>query len=198
MSLKIVIAIVCGLVLGRFVTHIELDNIIDNILNIGLYVLLFFVGMDIGRSQNLFNDLKALGLKIFIIPVCIAIGSIAGSAAVGLLMGMPFNESAAVGAGFGWYSLSGVILSKTGGAQIGALAFITNVLREVLAIVLIPVVAKKIGFIEAIAPAGATAMDTTLPVISKSTNGKVGLISFITGVVLSAMVPFLVPLLSAI
>jgi len=73
------------------------------------------------------------------------------------------------------------------------LAFITNVCREIIAIIIIPIIAKYIGKLESIAPAGATAMDTTLPIISKATDGNVAVISFITGVSLSLLVPILVP-----
>jgi uncharacterized membrane protein YbjE (DUF340 family) len=67
--------------------------------------------------------------------------------------------------------------------------------REVLAILCIPFIAKYIGDLEAIAPAGATAMDTTLPIISRNTNAKAVIISFITGIILSLLVPVIVPII---
>jgi uncharacterized membrane protein YbjE (DUF340 family) len=127
----------------------------------------------------------------------VALGSIAGSVLGGFVLGLPINESSAIGAGFGWYSLSAIVLSKYS-AEVGALAFITNVCREVFALVSIPYIARYIGKLEAIAPAGATAMDTSLPIISKATDANTAVISFITGVVLSTLVPILVPILISI
>ena len=99
------------------------------------------------------------------------------------------------GARFGWYSLSGVILAKLHSTHIGALAFLTNIGRELLAICIIPPVAARFGNLAAIAPGGATAMDTTLPIIARATDGETALLAFTTGVLLSALVPMFVPFL---
>jgi len=97
----------------------------------------------------------------------IIIGSIGGSMFAGFLLKLPLNESGAVGAGFGWYTLSSMMLASYS-TELSTLAFISNVVREILALISIPIIAKYIGDIESIAPAGATAMDTSLPIISKS------------------------------
>ena len=59
-----------------------------------------------------------------------------------------------------------------------------------MALIIIPLIAKYAGKLESIAPAGATAMDTALPVISKSTDANTAIISIITGISLSILVPF--------
>ena len=197
MSLSIILTVVVGILSGLFLFPAAFSEHISLIIDIGLCLLLFFVGMDIGRNKEILNQIKSKGYKILLVPFGIALGSIVGSVLGGFALGLPINESSAIGAGFGWYSLSAIELSKYS-AETGALAFITNVCREVIALVSIPYIAKYIGKLEAIAPAGATAMDTSLPVISKSTDGNTAVISFITGVVLSSLVPILVPLLIAI
>ena len=197
MSLSIILTVVAGILSGLFLFPAAFSEHISLIIDIGLCLLLFFVGMDIGRNKEILNQIKSKGYKILLVPFGIALGSIVGSVLGGFALGLPINESSAIGAGFGWYSLSAIELSKYS-AETGALAFITNVCREVIALVSIPYIAKYIGKLEAIAPAGATAMDTSLPVISKSTDGNTAVISFITGVVLSSLVPILVPLLIAI
>lgn len=93
-----------------------------------------------------------------------------------------------------WYSLSAIMITPYS-KELSVLAFLTNVCREVFAIVLIPLVAKYIGSEEAIAPSGATAMDTTLPIISKATDARTAIIAFITGFILTLSVPILVTLL---
>lgn len=194
MTIRILAAVLLGLVVGFFIFPGALIEHIGLLIDIGLGVLLFFVGIDIGRQKEVFSKIKQMGFKIMLIPIMIGLGSIIGAVVGGLLIKMPYNEAAAVGAGFGWYSLSAIELSKHS-AQLGTLAFVTNVSREIIALLSIPLIAKYIGKLECIAPAGATAMDTTLPIISSSTDGSVALISFVTGVVLSSMVPILVPLM---
>ncbi|MPN28524.1 Lysine exporter LysO [bioreactor metagenome] len=84
------------------------------------------------------------------------------------------------------------MLKELGGEALGAIAFLTNVFREIFAVILIPILAKRLNTYSAIAPAGATSMDTTLPLVSKATNPEVAVISFINGVIMSSLVPVLV------
>jgi len=170
---------------------------LDPIVTIGLCILLFFVGIDIGRNKNLIRELKEHGWRMLALPLSVALGSIVGSILVGLLLRIPLNFSGAIGAGFGWYTLSAVILTKLD-AQMGALAFLTNVFREVMAMILIPLIAEKMGKVVAIAPGGATSMDTTLPIITRSAGPEYAVMAFVSGAVLSALVPFLVPLMVSI
>ncbi|AOY77008.1 lysine exporter LysO family protein [Clostridium formicaceticum] len=194
MTFKIMLSVVLGILLGIWIFPQGIEVYMGTMIDIGLCLLLFFVGMDIGKQGDLFNKIKKIGFKVLWVPFMIAVGSITGTILGGILLRIPMNEAAAIGAGFGWYSLSAIELSKHS-AELGALAFITNVSREVIAIISIPFIARYIGKLEAIAPAGATAMDTTLPIIAKSTDGNTAMISFLTGVVLSSLVPILVPAL---
>ncbi|AOT72864.1 lysine exporter LysO family protein [Geosporobacter ferrireducens] len=194
MTVRIMLSVLLGVLFGLFFFPDQYLGLIGHIIDIGLCALLFFVGIDIGRNKDIIPKIMANGIKIFLVPLMIALGSIIGSIAGGFLLGIPFYEAGAIGAGFGWYSLSAIELSKYS-AETGALAFITNISREVIALISIPFIAKYIGKLESIAPAGATAMDTSLPVISNATNGNTAVISFITGLTLSALVPVLVPLL---
>lgn len=67
--------------------------------------------------------------------------------------------------------------------------------REIIALLSIPIIAKKLSYLTAIAPAGAASMDSTLPVIAEATDPETVVISFVNGAVLSSLVPILVPLL---
>lgn len=192
MTFKIILAVIVGAVVGVFVPD-SFYGATDVLLTIGLCLLLFFVGIDIGKNKNVFADIKNSGRLFFLIPIGVTIGSLLGAIGVGFLLGYPINESGAIGSGMGWYTLSSIIIAPYS-SELSVLAFLTNVVREILAIALIPVIAKYIGFNEAIAPSGATAMDTTLPIISRNTNGETAILSFSTGLILSTMVPILVPL----
>ncbi|QXM06539.1 lysine exporter LysO family protein [Crassaminicella indica] len=194
MSFKIIASVGLGIIFGHLFLSQELLQYTNIIIDIGLCILLFFVGIDIGRNKKAFSKIKNMGFKILLIPLMIGIGSILGSIIGGFLLNLPVNESSAVGAGFGWYTLSSMMLMQYS-SELSALAFISNVSREIIALISIPFVSKYIGDLEAIAPAGATAMDTSLPIISNATNSKAAIIAFITGVILSSSVPILVPIL---
>jgi len=194
MTIKIVFSVIAGIGVGYFLLPNSIFQYTDIIIDIGLCLLLFFVGIDIGRNKEVFSKIKKTGFKVLLIPFMIIIGSIGGSMFAGFLLKLPLNESGAVGAGFGWYTLSSMMLASYS-TELSTLAFISNVVREILALISIPIIAKYIGDIESIAPAGATAMDTSLPIISKSTNPHTAIIAFITGVILSTAVPILVPII---
>jgi uncharacterized membrane protein YbjE (DUF340 family) len=196
MIVAIIVVIIAGMLSGYFTELEYLVANLDFISTAALAILLLGVGIDLGANNQVIDKLKQLGWKVLLVPLLIAIGSIGGTIIIGLVIDLSLNESSAIGAGFGWYSLSGVLLTKIYSADLGVLAFLTNVFRELFAIMLIPIVAKWDNKMIVVAPGGATTMDTTLPLISKSAAHKeVVAIAFISGVVLSSMVPILVPLL---
>ncbi|SKC69612.1 lysine exporter LysO family protein [Maledivibacter halophilus] len=194
MTIHILISIVVGIVFGYFIAPEMVVQNIDFIIDFGLCLLLFFVGIDIGKNKDTFNNIKKYGLKILLIPITVVLGTLFGSVLASFFLKLSLFESVAVGAGLGWYSLSAIELSKYS-AELGTIAFLANVSREVIALILIPIIAKKIGHIETIAAAGAPSMDTLLPVITKATNSSIAILAFFSGVVLSMLVPILVPLI---
>lgn len=194
MSFSIFLIVSLGMGIGYFLfpgaTFTNLDFVID----LGLMLLLFFVGIDMGREKGIFKSIRKLGLKILLIPIAVIIGSIIGGMVAGLFIDLPYNEAGAVASGLGWYTLSSMMLSSYS-PELSTLAFLSNVTRELLALLLIPLVAKYIGKYETIAPSGATAMDTCLPMISKSTDGEIAIIAFVSGVICTAIVPIILPII---
>ncbi len=194
MTWIVIITVTLGVVSGIYLPYNMIVKL-EPLTTLALGLLLIGIGIDLGSDKNTWQNLKKLGWRILYIPVAIAIGSIIGTSLSGFLIGIPLNEAAAIGAGFGWYSLSGVLLTKIYHVETGTLAFLTNVFREIIALLIIPIVAQRLGFLAGIAPGGATAMDTTLPLIAKSTDSDTAAIAFVSGLVLSTLVPILVPLL---
>ncbi len=194
MTTKILLSVGVGILGGILYRNNMVIENLNSLIDLGLCMLLFFVGMDIGKNKEILNDLKKTGLKICLLPLSIVAGTLAGGVIASFFTDLSLIESSAVSAGLGWYSLSAIELSKHS-AELGSIAFLSNVFREVLAIILIPFIGRYIGHHETIAAAGATSMDTLLPIITKSTNSSVAVISFFTGVVLSSLVPILVPLI---
>jgi uncharacterized membrane protein YbjE (DUF340 family) len=92
----------------------------------------------------------------------------------------------------GWYSLSGVLITDLAGADAGTMAFLSNLMREIISFIIIPPIAVHLNHYTAIAPAGATSEDTTLPVLIKYTNTEIVIVAVINGVICSALVPVLI------
>lgn len=186
-------ALLLGVICGLNVP----DNIIVSMLSensdIILYILMFSVGISIGMQDGIFRKLKDYNIKIFIIPLGIIIGSTLGGLVCSLLLNVPVFKGMAVADGMGWYSLSGVTVGKLGGAELGSIAFMSNLMREIFSFMLIPFLAK-LGPFCCIASAGATSEDTTLPIILKYTNEETVVLSVINGAVCSFFVPILISL----
>ena len=186
-------AVIVGILLGYFTkSYINFD--ISLLIQFGLYLLLFFIGIDIGKNDNILNDLKKLNKKVLFLPFITIISSLAGGAVASILLSLSVGESVAISAGMGWYSFSAIELSKIS-VELGGIAFLSNIFRELLAIFLIPVIAKKIGSFESVSVAGATAMDSVLPIINRSNPAEISIISFYSGLVISIIVPILIPIL---
>lgn len=193
MSIAILVVLVLGIGAG-FVLPENISAFIDSASSYMLLVLLFSVGIDMGLNKEVFTRIKELGFKILLIPVGVIIGSFCGGAITSFLVNLSLKESLAISAGLGWYSLSGIMITEAGNPVAGTIAFLSNVFREMLTFIIVPFIASHLNYYCAIAPAGATAMDTTLGIISRNTNATVAVLSFVSGVICTLLVPVLVPL----
>ena len=190
--LGIIISVIIGILGGLFFKNGFILENVDSFISLGLFLLLFFVGMDIGNNNEVFNQLKNMSKKILLLPIITILGSLIGGAIASYFISLSLGESIAISSGMGWYSFSAIELSKIN-AHLGGVAFLSNVLREFSAILFIPFIAKKIGSYESVATAGATAMDSVLTVINKSNPPDVAIIAFYSGLVITIIVPILVP-----
>lgn len=173
----------------------QADRTVGMVIKIGLCILLFFIGLDLGTDGTAPDNFKKVGLRIFLMPAAVIAGTFAGGALISLALPLTFRECMMIGAGFGWYTLAPGIIMENGYLVAGAVSFMHNVMRELFSIILIPLVAQKIGFVETIGLAGSPDMDVCLPIVERATNGKTAVYSFVTGAVLSMLVPVLVPLI---
>jgi uncharacterized membrane protein YbjE (DUF340 family) len=193
MTKKILIALALGILSGYLAAP---DSVYENtglLMDIGLCLLLFFVGLDLGSNKDIFKNLKNLGFRILIVPAGTILGSLAGGIVCSLIFDINIFGALAIASGMSWYTLSAIIITPIS-SELGTIAFLSNVFREVLAFVAIPFIAKNIGYLETIAAGAAISMDTGLPMVTKNTNSEVAVISFISGVILSLAVTVLVPI----
>ena len=170
LTFLIVIAVVLGMLAGRFVLPAAVTAHCGTVINFGLYLLLF---------------------------MAVCAGSLAFAALAGLFLPLGVKDSMAAASGLGWYSLAPTLLAPYS-LSVSAVAFLSNVMREIFAIITIPIVAKYVGYVECASLPGAAAMDTVLPVVVGATHERITIYSFTSGVVLSLAVPLLVPAIVAL
>lgn len=182
---------------GCFFGYLFLDtgvkDTLDLILMSALDVMIFIAGIEIGSNRGILKRICNVhsALLALAIPLAVACGSICGALLLGHIAGLSAYDSLLVGGGLGWYSFSSVVISAMYSTEIGTVAFLANMMREISGFFLIPLLVRVHKFL-ALAPSGAATMDSGLPVVIKYTNLHVGMYSFINGLVLTLIVPVLI------
>ena len=197
MTVCIVTSVAAGIAAGYLILPDSFIEITGSIIVVGLCLLLFFVGVDIGLEGTIIRSFREAGWRIVIFPFAVIAGTFIGATAASLVLPVGLRDSLCVGAGFGWYTLAPAMLADYS-LKVSALSFMHNVMREMIAILIIPTVARKVGYIECTSLPGAAAMDICLPIVEGATRGDIAVYSFVTGAVLSAAVPVMVSFLAGI
>lgn len=164
-------------------------------IDILLCILLGSVGFDLGLEGNIISKFRSIGLRIFLMPLSIIIGTFAAGIIYGLFSPYSMKESVAIFGGMGWYSFSPVVIMEAGYISASAVSFLHNILREVFSLMFIPLVADKIGYFEAVSMPGSPGMDCCLPSVKRSTNGEMVLYSLFSGILISVLIPVWMPLI---
>ncbi|MDD6042645.1 MAG: lysine exporter LysO family protein [Eubacteriaceae bacterium] len=199
MTVIILVTVILGMVTGYFlvqkgiISYDRLSDIAGTIIRFGLCGLLFLVGMDIGQEESLIEEIKKSGLRIMVFPFMTIMGTLLGCIVIGLILPTSILETVTVGAGLAWYSFAPVVILDSGYVTLSAISFLYNVFRELTSLLLIPIVAKRVGYIEAVSLPASGAMDVCLPVAVRSTRPGMVVYSCTVGIVSSIAVPILVP-----
>ena len=189
-SLVIVAFFVAGCVVGLFAPF---DLTGSRVSAYVLYALMFCVGITLGNDRTLAGRVRRLDPRLALLPVATAVGTLAGAAlAAPLLAEWSLTDSLAVGAGFGYYSLSSIFIADFRGAELATIALLCNVMREIFTLLAAPLVARWCGPLAAVSIGGATTFDTTLPIITQAAGRPYAVVSVFHGCVLDFSVPFLV------
>ena len=137
--------------------------------------------------------LRQQQLRIALIPVGTIVGTLIGSAVISLFIaGMRVTDAMAIGSGLGYYSLSSIFITEAKGAEMGTIALTANIAREIIALLLAPLLVRYFGKLALVAAGGATTADTTLPIITKFSGKEYVVIAIFHGIVCDFSVPFLV------
>ncbi len=158
-----------------------------------LYALMFLVGVSIGADHRSLSLIREGGFRLFLIPVATISGTFAGVLLMAnFIGGVSLREGLAVGAGFGYYSLSSIMITQMHSEALGVVALLSNVIREIITLVMAPLMVLWFGKLAPISAAGATSMDTTLPIITSAAGKEFAIIALFHGIVLTILVPLLV------
>ena len=130
---------------------------------------------------------------IITVLICALLFLLDGAAAASLLFAdRPLTDCLAVASGFGYYSLSSIFITEYRGSELGTVALLANISREIITLLMAPILVKWFGRLAPISAGGATTMDTTLPVILKTSGSSFVVLSVFHGFVVDFSVPFLV------
>ncbi|MCD7984568.1 MAG: lysine exporter LysO family protein [Desulfovibrio sp.] len=155
-----------------------------------LWLLMGLVGLSIGSDRRLGEILRTLRPRVLLAPLATTVGTFAGVAAASLFLAYSLADCLAVGAGFAYYSLSSIFITQYKGAELGTVALLSNILREILTLVGTPLLVRLLGPLAPISCGGASTMDTTLPIIARYAGRDWIFISIVHAMVLDFSVPF--------
>ena len=157
--------------------------------------LMMCVGISVGNDPQTLKNFRSLNPRLVFLPVMTILGTLAGTAVVSLLLThRSLTDCLAIGSGFGYYSLSSIFITEYRGAELGTIALLANISRELLTLLAAPLLARWFGPLAPISAGGATTMDTTLPVITRVSGQEFVVVSIFHGFVTDFSVPFLVTL----
>ncbi|MGM8849486.1 lysine exporter LysO family protein [Salinicola halophyticus] len=194
-SLQLAGVVLLGVCLGAGAQTLgwHLAPLAETLATWALYALLFLIGCQLrnsglGLRQILLNR---LGLAI---AVTVFVSSMLAGLIAAPLLQLPWNEGMALASGFGWYSLSGILIGDQLGPVLGGAAFFNDLARELLAFLLVPLFIRRTMPL-AIGYAGATSMDVSLPVIQQYGGITCVPLAIVSGFLLSLLSPPLILLL---
>ena len=191
-SLIIVAFFILGIIAG-YTGLLSINTGEINLSLIALCLLMLGVGIGVGKDLNALCGLRTMNRWLLALPLLTISGTLAGCALISLL----FPERAlydilAVGSGFGYYSLSSIFITQYRGPELGTLALLANIAREIITLLGAPLIAYLCGPLAPITAGGATSMDTTLPVITSVSGRQFAILSIYHGFVVDFSVPILV------
>ncbi|MGF1725544.1 lysine exporter LysO family protein [Photobacterium nomapromontoriensis] len=187
-SVKLIFVVAGGLIVG-LMSGIDLSWV-EQASEIILLILLFLIGIQLRNSGMTLKQIL-LNKKGMMIALAIIATSLPGGLVAAWILEIPLNHGLAMASGFGWYSLAGILIGDSLGPVMGGVAFLNELMRELLALTMIPLIITRYPS-TAIGYAGATAMDFTLPVIQTCGGIRCVPIAIVSGFILSILVPILI------
>ena len=161
-----------------------------------LYALMLQVGISIGSNKNLKQIVRQIRLKMLVIPLATIIGTLLFSALASLLLSRwSVFECMAVGSGFAYYSLSSILITQFKepsiglqlATELGTIALLSNIIREMMALLGSPLIEKYFGKLAPISAAGVNSMDVVLPAITRYSGKEMIPVAILHGILSSVV-----------
>lgn len=191
-SLIIVGFFILGIIFG-LTGWLHIDDFGFDVSFTALAMLMFCVGISVGSDFSALKSLRTQSRTLLFLPLITIIGTLAGCAAVSLAFPhRSLTDMLAIGSGFGYYSLSSIFITEYRGPELGTVALLANIAREIITLLGAPILYKWFGPLAPISSGGATSMDTTLPIITSVSGKEFVVLSIYHGFVVDFSVPFLV------
>lgn len=166
-----------------------------------LYALMLQIGISIGHSNKLKEMKRQLHWSTLCLPLMTIVGTLLFSALAGILLSdWSITDCLAVGSGFGYYSLSSLLIvdlkapfiGTDKALQLGTIALLANIIREMTCLIGTPFFARYFGKYAPITVAGVTSMDVCLPIIRETSGNAMVPIALLHGICLEITVPIMV------
>lgn len=188
----------CGSVLAGFLLGLSQWAPLRHASTISEYALmlmLLLVGIQLRSSGMTLRQItiNRRGMLVALVSLCSAL---VGGVIAALLLDLPIKTGLALASGFGWYSLSGILMSESFGPVIGSAAFFNDLLRELITIMLIPLLITRQRSMT-LGLSGATSMDFTLPILQRTGGMEIVPAAIVHGFIMSLLAPILIALFSA-
>lgn len=177
----------------------EVFNYFDTALHVStwnlLLIFMFLIGLDLAYSPL---DRSWLNWKILLVPIACIIGSILGAIAISFILNdMHIKDLIMLSQGYGFYSMTGIVVTELKNAHLGSIALINDLFREIFSIVFMYLIGWRYPR-SAISAAGATAMDVTLPMVKQACGNDFIPHAMVSGFVLSVLAPIAISVLAAL
>ena len=166
-----------------------------------LYFLMILIGINLGGNQDFKGFFSQLSPKMLLVPAATISGTVLFSAIGGFLLSK-WNafDCMAVGSGFAYYSVSSILITQLKTAslgvqlatELGTIALLSNIFREIFALIGAPLIRKYFGYLAPISAAGIGSSDISLAVITKYCGMNAVPIAILHGLLINVSMPFFV------
>ena len=166
-----------------------------------LYVLMLLLGINLGGNRDPKQFAASLKPQTLLVPLATVTGTFIFSAmAAFILSRWSVYDCMAVGSGFAYYSVSSILIPYMKSAslvvqiatELGTIALLSNIFREMTALVCAPLFRRYFGYLAPISAAGIGSADISLQAIARYSGPDAIPIAIIHGLLIEVSVPFFV------
>lgn len=161
-----------------------------------LVALIFFVGVQL-RNNGITLRAVLFNKRGLITGTIFAVTSLLGGIIAASILTLPITQGLAISSGFGWYSLSSVIINNAWGPIFSSIAFLNDLSREIISLFMIPLFMQNYRS-TAVGMSGATSLDCSLPIIQRSGGIEVVPLAISFGFITNILPPILLVFFSSI